>query len=107
MIGERTESALKRIDAAVARIEQGTARLKAAASQQADHHARLSAAAAEQAAREAAMQAERHARLREAVTAAMRDLDGLIGRAGATLASVEQVVVEQAVAAQADGIGAA
>lgn len=90
MIGERTESALKRIDAALARIEQGSARLKAAGAEQAERHARLTAE-----------QAGRHARLRDAVAAAMRDLDGLIVRAGSTLSSVEQAV-EQELAAEAE-----
>lgn len=100
MIGERTKTALKRIDAAVARLEQGAARLKTAAGQQAERNAELTAAAAEQAERNAqltaaaAAQAERHARLRDAVSEAMRDLDGLIGRAGATLASVQSAAGE-------------
>lgn len=86
MIGERTKSALQRIDAAVARLEQGSARLKSAAGDAAERNAQLTAAAAGQ--------AKRHARLRNAVGEAMRDLDGLIGRAGAALATVQSAAGE-------------
>ena len=67
MIGKSTQTSLTRIETALARIEQASARLKS---------------------RNDALDA-RHARLREAVGEAMRDLDRVIARNELTGAAAE------------------